>query len=799
MKSHILINPLNLILEQELYNIPQIEGLEKYLKLLKKKEKEGDEFPAEDAIEMQVLRRGVLRDLEIQGKEIEEIEKLIQQEREKLEKDSSEKPVAGSDEEEEKEQDTDDPEVDVTDVQKALLKQYSQQSDIVKELREIQNNENYAIEIRDAAKNVADIVQAKNTDEAIAELISKFGPSLIGLDPARPLTPEPFATLFTILSRNVMTVFQPKGYVPSKEEAEGYRTAGEYMARGFAINVALIAQAKVRRVALMKNLGPNSKFVELGGKARNADDIAKIIRNSTLMGPWRNPWEWIKGGVAKFRSDDPDSWRKNLGLTKEEFFDQTIAKELDSTSNLMANKDSIGGKFKRRIMNPIADVFVTTITGQRVSGALYRQLATTAAALGLGTAERAIYIDRLEALLKASLSADNYKKFKDELAAKINDKNLRNVSTRDKIMQVFEDGRYINKLGKGRDDGNAFVKAIQEADQTYAERSRKLLKTVLLSAKKYVQNNTGPFLKWLGSQMGKGGGWLGSQLLKGGGKLVPDSAKNFRKNFQNELLLMSDPIYKGAMEAKKRGDQFMPMFPYSTRPITPDEAIRRRRATFGARGGLAVQSAAKATAEMKAAIAKLKSLVRLREQNEDNKESTNVDISDFETILAPLEKALKQETSELEKEEKEYDNVVSTVLGVENDVDMEEIYNLIIKQELDSVIQDLNVDEIVDSSISEMEAALDSSLQKFAQRINGQINPKDGTRDEEPQSTLDGTQDLQPQSTELQEGKIKITKSKLIDLISEQVKEKTQTVDVTKDQLVTLVAQEAFKQINRKK
>jgi hypothetical protein len=49
------------------------------------------------------------------------------------------------------------------------------------------------------------------------------------------------------------------------------------------------------------------------------------------------------------------------------------------------------------------------------------------------------------------------------------------------------------------------------------------------------------------------------------------------------------------------------------------------------------------------------------------------------------------------------------------------------------------------------------------------------------------------------ESKIRITKSKLIDLISEQVREQTQTVDVTKDQLVALVAQEAFKQINRKK
>ena len=53
--------------------------------------------------------------------------------------------------------------------------------------------------------------------------------------------------------------------------------------------------------------------------------------------------------------------------------------------------------------------------------------------------------------------------------------------------------------------------------------------------------------------------------------------------------------------------------------------------------------------------------------------------------------------------------------------------------------------------------------------------------------------------SEVKESKIKISKSKLVDLISDQVKEQTQTVDVTKEQLVALVAEEACKQINRKK
>ena len=68
------------------------------------------------------------------------------------------------------------------------------------------------------------------------------------------------------------------------------------------------------------------------------------------------------------------------------------------------------------------------------------------------------------------------------------------------------------------------------------------------------------------------------------------------------------------------------------------------------------------------------------------------------------------------------------------------------------------------------------------------------------QTSPDAPATAEPQTqTPANESKIRITKSKLIDLISEQIREQTETVDVTKDQLVALVAQEAFKQINRKK
>ncbi len=68
------------------------------------------------------------------------------------------------------------------------------------------------------------------------------------------------------------------------------------------------------------------------------------------------------------------------------------------------------------------------------------------------------------------------------------------------------------------------------------------------------------------------------------------------------------------------------------------------------------------------------------------------------------------------------------------------------------------------------------------------------------QTSPDAPATAAPQTqTPVSESKIRISKSKLIDLISQQVKEQTQTIEVDKAQLIALVAEEAQKQINRKK
>ena len=68
------------------------------------------------------------------------------------------------------------------------------------------------------------------------------------------------------------------------------------------------------------------------------------------------------------------------------------------------------------------------------------------------------------------------------------------------------------------------------------------------------------------------------------------------------------------------------------------------------------------------------------------------------------------------------------------------------------------------------------------------------------QTSPDAPATAEPQTqTPVGERKIKVSKSKLIDIISEQLKEQNEQIDIDHDELVTLVVQEAYKQVNRKK
>ena len=107
-----------------------------------------------------------------------------------------------------------------------------------------------------------------------------------------------------------------------------------------------------------------------------------------------------------------------------------------------------------------------------------------------------------------------------------------------------------------------------------------------------------------------------------------------------------------------------------------------------------------------------------------------------------------------------------------------------------------DIENIEKEVINKINLAVEKARKLSSKKLKGDLESLFG---QDLSKAFTATDAPEPFQTPVDESKIRITKSKLIDLISEQVKEQTQTIDVTKDQLVALVTQEAFKQINRKK
>ena len=115
----------------------------------------------------------------------------------------------------------------------------------------------------------------------------------------------------------------------------------------------------------------------------------------------------------------------------------------------------------------------------------------------------------------------------------------------------------------------------------------------------------------------------------------------------------------------------------------------------------------------------------------------------------------------------------------------------------------------IESETLEIQADITGIMDELAggtQKLSDNI--KDAAADliksdlEQLQKALGGGRSVDPDTefqTPVDESKIRISKSKLVDLISEQVKEHTQTIEVDKAQLIAFIVEEASKQINRKK
>ena len=167
-------------------------------------------------------------------------------------------------------------------------------------------------------------------------------------------------------------------------------------------------------------------------------------------------------------------------------------------------------------------------------------------------------------------------------------------------------------------------------------------------------------------------------------------------------------------------------------------------------------------------------------------------------IINPARKLTKEQ-----KENNTADNALKVLIAKISEMNKgeEKLIELKNSGALDEIAQFFVEKEILEQYIKALELQ-DREYEKIISMINLKIDTNKETSDDlaGQQTSPDAPATAEPQTqTPVNENKIKITKSKLIDLISEQVKEQTQTIDVTKDQLVALVTEEAFKQINRKK
>jgi hypothetical protein len=306
-------------------------------------------------------------------------------------------------------------------------------------------------------------------------------------------------------------------------------------------------------------------------------------------------------------------------------------------------------------------------------------------------------------------------------------------------------------------------------------------------------------------------------------KKIPEAASSLTKNmagfiedFKKGYVYRNDPLVQKAMQAKRDGIDKIWTGVYRAVPGSPlkrkvlvraDDVLDGRRASLGmaaADEAKFAQLAAQATINLKNAMSqgfrRAKSVFKEQKQLTEAKKGVSFEaFSDF----------AKSEQEKLDKEEKEANERFNKAFDVEGkEEEFEPIFQDMLQNEVDKIADSEELNSVIDSVFAEIEKEFNTTRQQLSQRLNSiPAAPEDGEQDTQPQTKVDvdGSDDpinikgKVPPQAPVNENKIRISKDKLIRLISEQVKEYTQTVDVTKDQLVALVAQEAFKQINRKK
>ena len=241
--------------------------------------------------------------------------------------------------------------------------------------------------------------------------------------------------------------------------------------------------------------------------------------------------------------------------------------------------------------------------------------------------------------------------------------------------------------------------------------------------------------------------------------------------------------------------------------VPVDDVLDGRRVSLGmaaADEAKFAQAAARATINLKNALGQ--GLGRLKSVFKEQKQLTESRKGDSFEAFADF---AKSEQEKLDKEEKQANERFNKVFDVEGkEEEFEPIFQDMLQNEVDKIADSEELNSVIDSVFAEIEKEFNTTRQQLSQRLNSiPAAPEDGEQDAQPQTRVDvdgsddpiNIQGKVPPQAPVNENKIRISKNKLIRLISEQVKEYTQTIRVDKDQLIALVAEEASKQISRKK
>lgn len=527
-------------------------------------------------------------------------------------------------------------------------------------------------------------------------------------------------------------------------------------------NSVWATRARAKRNALYAAFGADSAFTrQQGAEKLTPLEIKQFIENQKGINQYK--------GLFGF-----------LGITEDE-----IDKELQEF--LEKNKR---GDFKKAASS-IYDFVVDIITLGPMRRGIYGKIAFLSILKGLGTERQDIYIDMLNANVRGTLDSSQIQTLDAEIERLQAANTDGSKSQRDIVFEAINDGKFGDE--SNRSQRKNLIKAIEETDSQ-----------TLTLYRKNVNNFVRQFMISLSKKIPE----ASRSLARNTGEFIED----FKKGY----VYRNDPLVQRAMQAKKDGQNKVWTGLYRNVPgtklrkkilVPADDVLDGRRASLGmaaADEAKFAQLAAQATINLKNAMSqgfrRAKSVFKEQKQLTEAKKGDSFEaFSDF----------AKSEQEKLDKEEKEANERFNKAFDVKGKEDeFEPIFQDMLQNEVDKIADSEELNSVIDSVFAEIEKEFNTTRQQLSQKLNSiPAAPEDGEQDTQPQTKVDvdGSDDpinikgKVPPQAPVNENKIRISKDKLVRLISEQVKEQTQVLHVTKEQLVTLVAEEALKQVSRKK